>query len=250
MKQPYLQGVGSIPGFWLAWILGSIVAAVCMYLPPAAMLRWLGVAERLNLDVGLLYLSLSQLILFWLVAAGGQGMALRWRLPHGRRWGFLTFIGGMVATIGYMVAGSAFAPVWTEFLGVQVRQFGVPLFFIRPNYLQETLLIAAQGAVFGGLLAFLQATALPFGWRGRLYLVVLSAFVGAASLDLVWFVATLVMMTPTRGYSGFVFRAVGLSVPIPPLLWITYSALTGIALHYAIKRWRGSERDAITSAFD
>ena len=152
--------------------------------------------------------------------------------------------------MSYTVAGSVLAPVWTEFIGVQVRPFGVPLFFIRPNYLQETLLIAVQGAVFGGLLAFLQATALPFGRRGRLYFVVLSAFVGAASFDLVWFVAASVMTTPTGWHPGIVFSAVGLSVPVPPLLWIAYSVLTGIALHYAIRRWRGSERDAITSAFD
>jgi chromate transport protein ChrA len=91
---------------------------------------------------------------------------------------------------------------------------------------------------------------LPFGWRGRLYLVVLSAVVGAVSLDLVWFVAALVMTTSTSWYSGIVFRVVGLSVPVPALLWILYSTLTGMALHYAINRWRHSERDAITSAFD
>jgi len=248
MKLLRLQGVGSLPGFWLAWILASIVAAACMYLPPDAPLRWLGVAERLNPYLGLLYLS--QLILFWLVAAGGQGMVLRWRLPHGSRWGFLTFIGGVVATMGYTVAGSVLAPVWTEFLGVQVRPFGVPPFFFQPNYLQETLFIAAQGAVFGGILAFLQAAALPFGSRGRLYLVVLSAAVGAVSLDLVWLAATFFMMTSTSWYSGIVFRAVGLSVPVPALLWILYSALTGMALHYAITRWRRFEGDAITSAFD
>ena len=219
-----------------------------MYLPPDAPLRWLGVAERLNPYLGLLYLS--QLILFWLVAAGGQGMVLRWRLPHGRRWGFLTFIGGVVATMGYTVAGSVLAPLWIEFIGVQVRPLGVPLFFIQLNYLQETLFIAVQGAVFGGLLAFLQAAALPFGWRGRLYLVVLSAVVGAVSLDLVRFVAALVMTISTSWYSGIVFRVVGLSAPVPALLWILYSALTGMALYYAINRWRRSERDAITSAFD
>ena len=219
-----------------------------MYLPPDAPLRWFGVAERLNPYLGLLYLS--QLILFWLVAAGSQGMVLRWRLPHGRRWGFLTFIGGVVATMGYTVAGSALASAWTESLGVQVRPFGVPLFFIHPNYLHQTLFFAAQGAVFGGLLAFLQAGALPFRGRGRLYFVALSGFVGAVSLDLVWLAAALVMMTSTSWYSGIVFRAVGLSVPVPALLWILYSALTGIALQYAITRWHRSERHAITSAFD
>jgi hypothetical protein len=219
-----------------------------MYLPPDAPLRWLGVAERLNPYLGLLYLT--QLILFWLIAAGGQGMALRWRLPHGGRWGFLTFIGGVVANMGYTVAGSFLAPVWTELLGVRVRPFGVPLFFIQPNYFQETLFIAVQGAVFGGLLAFLQAAALPFGWRGRLYLVVLSAFVSAVSFDLVWFAAAFVMMTSTNWDSGIVFRAVGLSVPVPALLWILYSTLIGMALHYAINRWRRSERGAIISAFD
>jgi hypothetical protein len=219
-----------------------------MYLPPDAPLRWLGVAERLNPYVGLLYLT--QLILFWLVAAGGQGMVLRWRLPHGRRWGFLTFIGGVVATMGYTVVGSVLAPLWTEFIRIQVRPLEVPLFFIQPNYLQETLFIAVQGAVFGGLLAFLQAAALPFGWRGRLYLVVLSAVLGAVSLDLVWLAAALIMMTSTSWYSGIVFHAVGLSVPVPALLWIVYSALTGMVLHYAINRWRRSERGAIMSAFD
>jgi hypothetical protein len=219
-----------------------------MYLPPDAPLRWLGVAERLNPYVGLLYLT--QLILFWLVAAGGQGMVLRWRLPHGGRWGFLTFIGGVVATMGYTVAGSVLAPVWTELLGVRVRPFGVPLFFIQPNYLQETLFIAVQGAVFGGLLAFLQAAALPFGWRGRLYLVVLigrcrSRLVGSRMVC-----RRLGDDDIDHWYSGIVFRVVGLSVPVPALLWILYSTLTGMALHYAINRRRHSERDAITSAFD
>ena len=177
-------------------------------------------------------------------------MVLRWRLPSGRRWGFLTFIGGVVATMGHTVAGFALARLWTELVGTQVRPFGVPLFFIQPNYLHQTLLLAVQGAVFGGLLALLQVAALPFRLRGRLYLVALSALVGAVSLDLVWLAIDLVMMTSTSWYSGILFRAVGLSVPVPPLLWILYSVLTGIALHYAIKRWRGSERDAITSAFD
>lgn len=78
----------------------------------------------------------------------------------------------------------------------------------------------------------------------------LSAFIGAASFDLVWFAAATVMTTSTSWHPGIVFRAVGLSVPVPPLLWIAYSVLTGIALHYAIKRWSSSVRDAITSAFD
>jgi len=139
-----------------------------MYLPPDVPLQWLGIAERLNRYLALFYLS--QLILFWLVAAGGQGMALHWLLPQGRRWGFLTFVGGMVATMGYTVAGLLLAPVWTEFLGVRVRPMETPLFFFQPNYLHQTLFLAVLGAVFGGLLAFLQAAALPFGWRRRPYL--------------------------------------------------------------------------------
>lgn len=219
-----------------------------MYLRPDDLLRWLGVAVQPYSYLTPLYLS--QLILFWLVAAGSQGMVLRWRLPHARRWGFLTFIGGVAATISYKVAGSVLASAWTEFLDVEIRPFGVPLFFIQLNYLQETLFIAVQGAVFGGALAFFQAGALPYGRRGRLYFVVLSAVVGAVSLDLVWLVAALVMMTPTSWYSGVVFRAAGLSDSIPALLWILYSASTGIALHYAIKQWHRSERDAIASSFD
>src|SRR4030095_2712638 len=109
MKLLRLQGVGSHPGFWRAWTLASIVAAACMYLPPEAVLRWLGVAGRLNPYLALLYLS--QLILLWLVAAGGQGMVLRRLVPRGRRRGVLTCIGGVVAHMSYTVAGSALAPV-------------------------------------------------------------------------------------------------------------------------------------------
>lgn len=209
---------------------------------------WLGIGREADPYFGLLYLG--QLILLWLVAASGQAMVLGWRLPNSRRWGFLTFIGGVVATMGHTVAGFALARLWTELVGIQVRPFSVPLFFIQPNYLHQTLLFAVQGEVFGGLLALLQVAALPFRSRERLYLVALSAFVGAVSLDLVWLAAALVMMTSTSWYSGIVFRAVGLSVPVPPLLWILYSVLTGVALQYAITRWRRSERDAVTSAFD
>ena len=72
MKLLRLQGIGSRLGFWLAWTLVAIVAAACMYLPSEAPLRWLGVSPyAFPLYLGL---SLSQLILFWLVAAGGQGI--------------------------------------------------------------------------------------------------------------------------------------------------------------------------------
>jgi hypothetical protein len=221
-----------------------------MYIRPFGVLDWFGLGERLQPYFGVVYLI--QLILFWLMAAIGQWLVIRQRLPHGQRWGVMTFVGGAIATAGYTIAGSLLEPVWARLLGGRVHSLSVQLFFARPNYFHETVFLAVQGAVFGGLLALLQSLILPFRWPGRFYLVAASTLVGAVALDLVWCVAAPVMMGSSGWYwySGLLFRAVGLEVLISPLLWVIYSALIGIVLHYGMSRSRRSEQDAITSSFD
>jgi len=162
----------------------------------------------------------------------------------------MTFIGGAVATVGYTAAGSLLEPVWASLIGVRVDSFGVPLFFQRPHYVHETLFLAVQGAAFGCLLGLLQSLVSPFRWPGRFYLVAFSSLVGAVALDLSWCLAALVMMTSGGWYSGFLLRAVGLNVLVPPLLWVVYSALIGIGLHHAINRWCRSKEHVITASFD
>ena len=243
----------SFSRFWISWTLVAIVAAACMYLPPFGVLDWFGLGERLQPYFGVVYLIqlIIQFILFWLMAAIGQWLVIRQRLPHGQRWGVMTFVGGTIATVGYSIAGSLLEPVWAKFLGVRVHSLDLPLFFQRQHYVHEAVFLAVQGAVFGGLLALLQSLVASFRGLGRFYLIAFSALAGAVALNLVWCVASLTM---TSGgwywYSEFVLRSAGLEVLVPPLLWVLYSAFIGIGLHYALNRRRRSAEDAIISSFD
>jgi hypothetical protein len=175
---------------------------------------------------------------------------MRRRLPHGGRWGFMTFFGGMVATMLYTAAGPLLQSVWMQLFGVRVNPVGVALFLFQTNNLHQTFFFALQGAIFGAAFASLQSLASPFRWRGRVSFVALSTLAGAVALAFVWFSHATIVMTSLGAYTGIVLGLVGVTSFVSPLLWVTYSVITGVGLHHLMSRWRRSQQDTIASAFD
>src|SRR5262249_44145785 len=122
--------------FWVAWTSATVVAAAVVSRRPIKVLIRLGLTEQLSRYTGLLYLG--QLIAFWLIAALGQSFVMRRRLPHSRRWGFMTFCGGLVATFAYPTLGALLQPIWTDLFGVRVYPVGKALFVFHTSNLHET----------------------------------------------------------------------------------------------------------------
>jgi hypothetical protein len=234
--------------FWVAWLSASALAAAITYLRPIDVLAWLGVVEPLRPYLGLLYLG--QLVAFWSTAAIGQWVVMRRRLPHGGRWGVMTFFGGLVATLLYTAAGPFLQSIWVQLFGVRVNPVGVALFLFQTNNLHQTLFFALQGAVFGAALASLQSLTAPFRWRGRVFFVALSTLAGAVALAFVWFSHATILTTGLDDYGGIVLGFIGVTSFVSPLLWIAYSMISGAGLHRLIVRWYRSRQEAITSSFD
>jgi len=226
----------------------TVLAAAIIYRRPIEVLADLGIVEQIRPYLGLLYLG--QIVAFWAVAAIGQWLAMRRRVPYGGRWGIMTFLGGLVATFAYVPVGSLLQPVWAELFGVRVNSVGRALFLFRTDNLAQTLFFALQGAVFGCLFGLLQSLTLPFHWRGRASFVGLSILAGAIALGLVWFTHATAVMTSLARFWGIVLGFVGVTSFISSLFWIVYSALTGVGLHRLLRLWRRSQHDAITSSFD
>jgi hypothetical protein len=162
----------------------------------------------------------------------------------------MTFFGGLVATFVYIAAGWFLQPLWTELFRVRVNPVGLALFLFQTDNVAQTLFFSVQGAIFGCVFASLQSLTSPFSWRGRVSFVALSIPAGAIALGLVWFIHAAIVMTPLGSYWGMVLGAIGVTSFVSPLLWIVYSALTGVGLHRLMTLWRRSQQDAITSSFD
>ena len=179
---------------------------------------------------------------------------MRRRLPHGGRWGIMTFLSGLVATFVYIPVGSLLQPIWTELFGGRVNPVGKALFLFQTDSFPQTLFFALQGTVFGCLFGSLQSLALPFHWRGRTSFVGLSILAGAIALALVWFTHATLVMRPLGSYWGsywgIVLGFVGVTSFVSSLFWIVYSAIVGIGLQRLIARWRQSRKTAVISAFE
>jgi hypothetical protein len=164
--------------------------------------------------------------------------------------GFDDFCGGLVATVVYPASGLLLQPIWIDLFGVRVYPVGEAPFLLQTNSLHETFFFALQGAIFGCVLASLQALALPFRWSSRIASIALSASAGAAALGFVWFSHATIVMTPLGAYWGLVLDLVGVPNFVSALFWIAYCAIVGIGLHRLMVRQRRSERATIASAFD
>ncbi len=234
--------------FWVAWASASVLAAAITYFRPIDILAWLGDVEQLRPYLGLLYLG--QLVAFWSTAAIGQWVVMRRRLPHGGRWGVMTFFGGMVATMLYTSVGPFLQSIWIQLFGVRVNPVGVALFLFQTNNLHQTLFFALQGAVFGAVLASVQSLTVPFRWYGRTSFVALSTLAGAVALAFVWFSHATILMTGLGDYGGIVLGFVGVTSFVSPLLWIAYSVISGAGLHRLMSQWSQSQQDTIASSFD
>lgn len=237
-------------GLALSWLPAVLGPTGVLYICPTALRPMFNNADFHATFPGLQ--ELSCLTFFWLLVGAAQWWAFRRLFPRAMNWGIMTFLGGLIATGAYHVAGRLLVPTWADLFGVAPKPVGIGLFLIGTSTLHQTLFFALQGMFFGVILGTLQSLSVPFRCLQRVTFVIVSLFAGAVALGFVWIVHWSVISSVTlpNPLLGPTLRAIGVTKLMSPVVWIVYSLITGLcAIRFAlgIKQWKD---EMVASSFD
>jgi len=186
----------------------------------------------------------TEVVVFLILIAVTQWWALHGRISGARAWAAMTLIGAVLGILAQFFS-SLFFLTTVE----QVTDTGfLPLVrsWEASEDPAEILRYGSSGGAFGLVLGAMQSLVAPFAWSSRLIWTALSAVASALS-----FAATFVAFDFNLSYGSPLWvTATSIYLPVPPIAWISYTAINGIVLHRLLVAHNRREAEGVLRRFE